>query len=182
MVDPPSRTPLGSILAHQAGTAGRSAGNWLGSCRGAAKRSRGDRAMAATVEPSGVGPIDALRAIEGVTPVRARRGEVIAYVQHVPIGLFVVTDGALVLTKPCGCAETIDTHHGGSPIGPFVFPAAAEYDERVGRSAQVRRDSDILYVPRSLVMTDPEVRGLIDRLWLREASGRAQPDPPGAHR
>ncbi|MBI5611202.1 MAG: hypothetical protein HY902_20180 [Deltaproteobacteria bacterium] len=112
----------------------------------------------------------------GVMVLRSERNQVLLQTDHLSRGLFLVLDGELALTAPCGCTETIDTR-----AGFFLFPSAAELDEPAGRTASPRRPSLTVFIPRTLALLDAEVGKLIAGLLVREASLRAPHEGAAVH-
>lgn len=112
-----------------------------------------------------------LAGLDGVVLLEVERGQALVYAGHVARGVYLFLDGELALTAPCGCTEVIDT-----ASGAFLFPPAGELYEESGRNAVVRRAGCVIYVPRSWLVTDPQLAESLSDMLVREVSARPQHD------
>lgn len=112
-----------------------------------------------------------LAALDGVVLLSVERGQALLYAGHVARGVYLFLEGELALTAPCGCTEVVDT-----ACGAFLFPPAGELNEESGRNAVVRRADCLIYVPRSWLITDPQLATSLSDMLVREVSARPQHD------
>lgn len=112
-----------------------------------------------------------LAALDGVVLLSVERGQALLYAGHVARGVYLFLEGELALTAPCGCTEVVDTESGA-----FLFPPAGELNEESGRNAVVRRADCLIYVPRSWLITDPQLATSLSDMLVREVSARPQHD------
>jgi hypothetical protein len=102
-------------------------------------------------------------------------GQVLVYPRHTPPGLFVVWAGVLRRfaegTVPeAGCGDLLD-----AASGAFVVPAPDEVGRPAGSGVAALTDVELVFVPRSVVLTSGAVTD-----WLDAAGIASMPLREGA--
>ena len=111
--------------------------------------------------------IRALEAWPDVTRLRGHAGQVILYRTHYPPGVFVVLAGVVRVVSS-------ERRDGPRPVrldagrGPFAIPGPDQLDRRAAGSVELVTDADILFVPRSLVLSDEALRRCLVEAHLAE--------------
>ncbi|GMV40837.1 MAG: hypothetical protein AMXMBFR64_25530 [Myxococcales bacterium] len=115
--------------------------------------------------------IATLEATEEVTRLRFPQGQILLYQTHLPPGAFVFLRGSLRLE---------DTHSRGAhkatlnvvvrPDRPLVVPPADELDLPAGVTVYLHTDSEVLFIPRTLLHAQPEIAQLLDDAGLPTCS------------
>ncbi len=108
----------------------------------------------------------AVEALEGVTRIAASAKQVLVHPHHVPIGLFIVVEGVLVLSDGRG-EERV---RAGGFQGLVMIPELGELESAAARSARIEPGTVVLFVPRSLPLTDRQARALLEALPARRVS------------
>ncbi|MCB1153985.1 MAG: hypothetical protein H6684_01285 [Deltaproteobacteria bacterium] len=107
--------------------------------------------------------IRALEAMEMNVSMELPVGQVIVYPQHKPGGVYVGLTGAIRLIpddpddRDMTIELTADEH-------PFVFPTLEMLDVAATCCASVSKTSRLIYIPRSVVISDEHTRALLTDL------------------
>ena len=102
-----------------------------------------------------------LSTLPGVGRITVHAGQVLVYPRHTPPGLFVVLAGVLRRfadgTLPeAGCGDRLDAA-GGS----FAVPAPDEVGEPARAGVAAETDVELLFVPRSVVLSRADVARIL---------------------
>lgn len=115
--------------------------------------------------------IATLEAMEEVTRLRFPHGQVLMYQTHLPPGSFVFLRGVLRL-------EASDTRGGTKPFHrvavrpdrPLIVPPADELDLPLGVTVYLDADSEVLFIPRTLLQYQPQVAQALEDAGLPTCS------------
>ena len=100
---------------------------------------------------------DVVAALPEVARLTVHAGQVLFYPRHRPPGVFVVTGGAVSFFVR-GCDPAAE--HGGrrdARDSAFAVPSPAELDEPAKAGVLAVSDAEILFVPRSVVLSRSDV-------------------------
>ena len=100
---------------------------------------------------------DVLAALPDVARLTVHAGQVLFYPRHTPPGVFVVTGGAISFFVR-GCDPAAE--NGGrrdARDSAFAVPSPAELDEPAKAGVLAVTDAEILFVPRSVVLSRTDV-------------------------
>lgn len=106
--------------------------------------------------------VEALAAFQDVTRIRARAGQYVFYPRHVPPGLFLVLDGSVAVLRGGGREDLPALGSQDASLGAFFVPALDELNEPVGAGVVVERETEMLFIPRSLALGATAVRRFLE--------------------
>lgn len=115
--------------------------------------------------------IATLEATDEVTRLRFPQGQVLMYQTHLPPGTFVFLRGSLRLedTHARG-AHKPSLHVSVRPDRPLVVPPADELDLPAGVTVYLESDSEVLFIPRTLLHAQPAIAQLLEDAELPTCS------------
>ncbi len=89
--------------------------------------------------------------------LRGRRpqGQVLVYAGHVPLSLFVVMTGKVRVEHPS--PDRWIEEFEATPERPLLTPAPDALGQTARATVSLAEDSDVLFVPRSIVTSDPSI-------------------------
>ncbi|MBZ0271700.1 hypothetical protein K8I61_06665 [bacterium] len=99
-----------------------------------------------------------LLAHPAVTRMRVPAGQFLIYTDQIPYGVFFVIDGALRFRGSEGSFVVGDR---GDHHGSFVFPRVQDVERPCHADVSVARESDILFVPRTVALEDEKINALL---------------------
>ena len=99
----------------------------------------------------------AIGALPDVTRVTGHAGQVLLYPRHTPVGVYVVVTGAVRRDGN----RLMDAGRGA-----FLVPPIEDLERPAPTSFTVARDTEMYFIPRSLVLHDPAVRRLLEKAGL----------------
>jgi CRP-like cAMP-binding protein len=103
-----------------------------------------------------------LRDIPGVTRMVLPAGQVLVYAGQVPAGIFLVLKGSIALNVEPKDTNGSSPHILDSKKGCFAFPKMTRLDEPLSCTASIKRKADLLFVPRSLILGNKNVRKVLE--------------------
>lgn len=104
--------------------------------------------------------IRALEKFPDVTRVSAHEGQILAYPGHSLPGVFLVLTG-VVIVEPAESARNGRPLRKDAAQGPFLLPAVEELDGTVRGCIRFEHPAEMLFIPRSLVHENEELRRLL---------------------
>jgi hypothetical protein len=112
-----------------------------------------------------------LEGIDQVTRLRFPHGQVLMYQTHLPPGAFVFLSGSLKLED----TEARGAHKPTARVlaradRPVVLPPVDELDMPVGVTVHLESDAEVLFIPRTLLHSRPEIGKLLELAELHSHS------------
>ena len=107
--------------------------------------------------------VEVLRQTPGVTPLSLPSGQVLVYAGHTPSGLYLALKGSIELTRcdvPGDPAPTILD----AKKGVFLFPEYSCMHEPLTFTVTIKRKAELLFIPRSLILGDPQIRKILEAI------------------
>jgi hypothetical protein len=104
-----------------------------------------------------------LRVAEGVMRVSMPPGQILLYRGHVPLGLYLILKGALELESGADAAS-LPGHLLDAKKGAFLFPGFFHMNEPFPTNALVTRKIEFLFIPRSVIHSDLQVRRYLENI------------------
>ena len=114
------------------------------------------RGAQANADPAGA--VEALAAHPDVTRLRGHAGQVVIYPRHTPAGVFVVLKGTLKRLHQGDGGRSRPSAVLDARRRAMVVPALDELDLPAGSGVALASESELLFVPRSLALGEPDVR------------------------
>lgn len=103
-----------------------------------------------------------IEAVDEVTRLHFQQGQVLIYTNHRPPGTFVFLTGTVRLEEYQGRATLRALARlKATPESPFVIPPVDEVDQPVGVTVFLESNAEVLFVPRTVVRSQPAIAGAI---------------------
>lgn len=101
-----------------------------------------------------------LEAFPDVTRVSGSAGQILIYPGHTAPGVFIVV-GGVVHVEPRPGERMQRTIRKDAALGPFILPGLEDLTRVAERLVRFEQPTEMLFVPRYLVVADPEVQELL---------------------
>jgi len=111
-------------------------------------------------------PFGPLARLEGATPMVAGVGQMLVHRDHIPPGCFVVLQGTLLVSDGQH-VQFVQVALDGEPV---LVPPVDELDDAATRSVRVEVGTRLLYLPRSVLTSDPAAVRVLKAAGLRAIS------------
>ncbi len=119
--------------------------------------------LPATTSPS---DLQQLKTLEGVTLIRMAAGQVLVYREHRSPGVFMLISGKIEVPDERGQRRPSPHRAEALPGRPVLIPGPDTVDEPFSHTWAVTDAAEVLYLPRTLVHDDPDLRKRLRELAI----------------